>query len=279
MAQSAPRHPHDHRHRAAPAVPDLGRVVHELVEAGGDEVVELHLADRPLTGKRGADAHAEHAALGQRRVDDPVAELVQQRTQQQEGVAVAAADVLAVDEDARIGAQRVADAERDRLEERPAAADRPARLARPAAAAGRRSTCDRAAGSSGSTRTRGASSARTPAPACFRRRPRRVDDRARLGLDQRFGLPPDSSRSLGGDDAVGFEPRRVRRDRILPRPEVVELAIDVAAVAPRPDSPTERRLLAEVEHVVVMRVAAHAHADELDQRRTHARRARDRPPT
>jgi hypothetical protein len=73
---------------AAPAVADLRGVVHELIEAGGDEVVELHLADRPLPGERGADADAEHRALGERRVDDAIAELLQQRPQQQERVAV-----------------------------------------------------------------------------------------------------------------------------------------------------------------------------------------------
>ena len=120
VAQPAPRHAHDHRHAAAPAIADLRRVVHELVEAGRDEVVELDLADRPLPGERRADADAEHGAFGERRVDDAIAELLQQRPQQQERVAVAAADVLAVDEHARIGAQRVADAEHDGVEKRAA---------------------------------------------------------------------------------------------------------------------------------------------------------------
>ena len=102
---------------AAPPVADLRGVVHQLVEAGGDEVVELHLADRPLAGERRADADAEHRALGERRVDDPIAELCEQRPQQQERVAVRAADVLAEDEDARIGAQRVAHARASRLRE------------------------------------------------------------------------------------------------------------------------------------------------------------------
>ena len=95
MTEPAPRHAQHHRHRAAPAIADLGGVVHELVEAGRDEVVELHLADRTLARQRGADAGAEHGTLGQRRVEDPIAELLEQRAQQQERVAVGPADVLA----------------------------------------------------------------------------------------------------------------------------------------------------------------------------------------
>ena len=71
-----------------------------------------------MTGKRRTDAHAQHAALGDRRVDEAVAELFEERAEQQKRVAVSAADVLAVDEDARIGTERVGDAERHSLEER-----------------------------------------------------------------------------------------------------------------------------------------------------------------
>ena len=77
VPQSAPRHPHDHRNAAAPSVPDFGGVVDELIEPGCDEVVELDLANRPLPGERGADADAEHGALGERRVDDAVAKFFQ----------------------------------------------------------------------------------------------------------------------------------------------------------------------------------------------------------
>ena len=117
VAQAAPRHAHDHRHFAAPAIADLRGVVDELIESGGDEIVELHFADRPQPGQRGADAHAEHGAFGERRVADAIAVLLEQRAQQQERVAVLAADVLAVDEHARIGAQRIADAEHHGFEE------------------------------------------------------------------------------------------------------------------------------------------------------------------
>jgi hypothetical protein len=67
VAQPAEGHADDHRHLAAPAVPDLGGVVDQLIEAGRDEVVELDLADRPLPASAGADAHAEDGAFSERR--------------------------------------------------------------------------------------------------------------------------------------------------------------------------------------------------------------------
>jgi hypothetical protein len=121
VAEPAPRHADDHGHGRAPAVADLGRAVDELVEAGSHEVVELHLADGPLAREGGPDAHPEHTTLRQGRVEDAVAELLEERAQQQEGVAVFPADVLAVDEDARIGAQGFTDAHRHRVEERASA--------------------------------------------------------------------------------------------------------------------------------------------------------------
>ncbi len=99
MTQPTPRHTHHHRHRPAPAVADLRGVVHELVEAGRNEVVELHLADWTLARQRRADAGAEHGTLGQRRVEDPIAEFLEQRSQQQKRVAVGPADILAKDKD------------------------------------------------------------------------------------------------------------------------------------------------------------------------------------
>ena len=41
MAQSAPWHAHNHRHFAAPAVPNLRGVVHELIKSRRDKIVEL----------------------------------------------------------------------------------------------------------------------------------------------------------------------------------------------------------------------------------------------
>src|SRR4029453_8432858 len=99
MAQPSPRHAHDHRHGSAPPVADFGRVVDELIEATGHEVVELHLANRPLTSQRRTDAHAQHAALRDRRVDEAIPKLFEERTEEQKRVAIAPTDVLAVDED------------------------------------------------------------------------------------------------------------------------------------------------------------------------------------
>ena len=164
VAESAPGHPHDHRHRPAPAVSDLRRVVHELVETVRDEVVELHLTDRPLAGERRANADTEDTAFRERRVDDAVAELGQQRAQQQERVAVGTADILAIDEDPRVRAQCVANTQCDGFEESP-----PLRFAgEPGSSPGKggsRSTSSRAAGSSTSIRVLAGSVASTPAPA------------------------------------------------------------------------------------------------------------------
>ena len=59
----------DHRHRDALAVVELRGDVDELVEAAGDEVGELHLADRPHPLDRGADGGADDRVLGERRVE------------------------------------------------------------------------------------------------------------------------------------------------------------------------------------------------------------------
>ena len=146
-----------------PSGSDLRRVVHELVETVRDEVVELHLTDRPLAGERRANADTEDTAFRERRVDDAVAELGQQRAQQQERVAVGTADILAIDEDPRVRAQCVANTS--------ATASRKVRLPRFARARleprQRRVEVNlrRAAGSSTSIRVLAGSVASTPAPA------------------------------------------------------------------------------------------------------------------
>ncbi len=66
VAQAAPWHPDHHRNAEATAVAQLGGVVDELIEPGRDEVVELHFADRPLAGERGADAYSQDGALAER---------------------------------------------------------------------------------------------------------------------------------------------------------------------------------------------------------------------
>ena len=100
VAQPAPGHAHHHRHFPAPAIPDLRGVVDELVEPGGDEVVELHLANRPQAGERRTHARAKHRAFRQRRIQDAIAIVLQERAQHQERVAILPADILAKDKDA-----------------------------------------------------------------------------------------------------------------------------------------------------------------------------------
>ncbi len=87
------------------------------------------------------------------------------------------------------------------------------------------------------------------------------------------------SRSPGFRTALGGELRRIQRDRIARRPVLVELAVGVAPVGERRDVPRRLRIPAQVQHVVVVRVAAQAHRDRLDQRRAEAgARALGRPP-
>src|SRR6266568_6887349 len=111
MTQAAPWHAKDHWYRCAPPIMNFRRIVDELVESGGHEIVELNLADRSHSGERRSDTDADRRALRQNRVDDAVAELAEERPQQQKRIAVLAADILAVHERARIVSQRVADAE------------------------------------------------------------------------------------------------------------------------------------------------------------------------
>ena len=102
---------------AAPAVALLRRVVHELIESGRDEVVELHLGDRALARRCAAPTampKIAFSAIGELMMRSPNS--FEQRPQQQERAAVVAADVLAVDEHARIGTQRIADAGSHRFE-------------------------------------------------------------------------------------------------------------------------------------------------------------------
>ncbi len=116
MPQSAPGHAKHHRNRCAPAIAGLGGIVDELIESGRHKIVELNLADRPHSCESHADADADRGALGKNRIEDAIAELVQQRPQKQKRVAVLAADILAIDERAWIVSQRIANAEHDRFE-------------------------------------------------------------------------------------------------------------------------------------------------------------------
>ena len=206
--------------------------------------------------------------FGERRVDDAVAEFLEQRPQQQERVAVLAADVLAVDEDARVGAQRVADAQHDGIEERVSLrVEGGPRLERRQGSG----LLAPPHGSRGSTRRREGSPAMTFWPATSGSGHGASMTRRASALDERFHLRLPPFEVARADDAFCLETRGIGRDRVAPRPEFVERAVRVALLEELRVAPGGLRLASEIEHVVVVGVAAHAHADELDQRRPAAR--------
>ena len=250
----------------------LRGVVDQLIEAGGDEVVELDLADRPLPGQRRADADAEHGALSERRVDDAIAELLQQRPQQQKRVAVLAADVLAVHEHARIGASASPIAEHDGIEERPALRiERRAGLERRQRGPVGVERASRTAGSSTSTCARGSSFANTPTPAVrgsghgasitARACSSTIASASRLNRSSSPASMMPSPSSRAAYVAIGSRAAQYSYSSRSAYPCSVS-----ARILPR-----RLRIAAEVQHVVVMGVAAHPHRHQLDQRRTRAR--------
>ena len=88
-------------------------------------------------------------------------------------------------------------------------------------------------------------------------------DRVRLGAL----MIPSFDQTLG-----------VGRDRIPRCPVRIERRVRVALIGERRVRPGGLRILAEVQHVVVMRMPAHAHAHQLDERRAKAGAgALDRP--
>ena len=269
VAHAAPRHPHHHRHLAAPPVADLRGVVHELIEARCHEVVELHLADRTLPGQGRAHADPQYRAFGQRRIDDALAELFKQRAQQQEGVAVGATHVLAIHEHSGIGAQGIANTKRHGLEQRAAGLfERGKRLqrwkqwrSRPGVAAGRLEHFDAS--------PRGFILDDTYARP-VRLGPRFGNHPLRLRLDQRVGPLPQPPKLGAVDDLVGLESCGVPCDRIASRPELIQVRVGVAALVQRRILPRRRDVLAQIEHVVVVCMAAHAHGHKLDQHGTGA---------
>jgi hypothetical protein len=117
MAKAAPRHPQHQRNRSAPSVANLRCVVHQLIEAGRNEIVELHFPDRPLPRKRRADADTDYRPFGKGRIEDAIAELLQQWTEQKKRIAVIPPHIFPEDEDSRIAAECVAHAHHDGLEE------------------------------------------------------------------------------------------------------------------------------------------------------------------
>ncbi len=54
--------------RRVPAVAALGGEIHDLVEAAGDEIGELHLGHRAQPHERGADGRAHDGRFGDGRI-------------------------------------------------------------------------------------------------------------------------------------------------------------------------------------------------------------------
>ena len=105
---AAGRQADDDRRRDALAVVELGGDVDELVEPAGDEVGELHLADRPQPLDRGADGGSDDRVLGERHVEHPLgAELLDEPVGDLERPAEGA-DVLAQAEHRLVAAHLLA---------------------------------------------------------------------------------------------------------------------------------------------------------------------------
>ena len=113
---AAPRRA-DHQGAAEVAVgpvPDPGRLGHDLVERGMDEVGELDLGDGQQAVQGHPDGDPDDEGLGQRRVDDPLlAELLHEPLGDPEHAA-ARADVLAQDDDALVALHLVPEGVVDR---------------------------------------------------------------------------------------------------------------------------------------------------------------------
>ena len=98
----------DHRqlHRATGAVVQLAHLTDDLVEGRVDEAVELDLDDRAVAAHRETDGRTDDAGLGQRWVDDALAELALEAVGEAEDAAEVT-DVLTDDDDLVVGHHRV----------------------------------------------------------------------------------------------------------------------------------------------------------------------------
>ena len=279
VPQAAPRHAQHHRHGPAPAIADLRGVVHQLVEAGRDEIVELHLADRALAGERGADARADHRSFRERRVQDPRAEFLR------------AADAAA-------GTRCRSCRRRPRRRRTLAASARSASptpiitASRNVLPFGSSGALARAAGAAASSRSPRGRPDRAPRSARARGSPASTPAPASSGAGHGASITARASRSTSASASlrIAFEVAAAgSRLRATSRAAYIAIGsradqnayssrFGVALLGQRRIVPRRLRVLAEIQHVVVVRVAAHAHADQLDQRRTLAVRARARRP-
>ena len=113
---AARRESNDDRHGDPLSVVELRGDVDELVEATGDEVGELHLADGPESLGGGANRRADDRVLGERRVEAALgAKLLHEPVGHLERAAEGA-DVLADAEDRGIPTHLVPEGIRDRLQ-------------------------------------------------------------------------------------------------------------------------------------------------------------------
>ena len=100
----------------------------------------------------------------------------------------------------------------------------------------------------------------------------------RLELDQRFALGFQPIELAVVDELLLSQPVGVHGDRVAGRPERVAFGIGVTGRMEGRILPTRLWILAEIEHVVVVRVSAHAHRHQFEERGTvPCARALDRP--
>ncbi len=98
-----------HRDRAGGLGPPIlrARVIENLVERDAGEIRELHLYDRPHAFHGRADRRADHGVFADRRVQDAPGKLFRQAFRRFERAAEFSGDVLSVDEDAVVIAQKI----------------------------------------------------------------------------------------------------------------------------------------------------------------------------
>ena len=83
-----------------------GRLIDDLVEGDGGKIGELHLDDGPHALDGRADRHADHGVFGDRRIKDAPGKFVREIFGGFE-CAAERADILSIDENARVIAQGV----------------------------------------------------------------------------------------------------------------------------------------------------------------------------
>ena len=78
-------------------------------------------------------------------------------------------------------------------------------------------------------------------------------------------------------NATGNELGRILSNRVFCTPRLIALGVNVPALGRRRRFKRQRRVFAEVQHVVVVGMTTHAHGDQLDQGGPSPARAGRRP--